>query len=87
MYNVSNQELSLIDERRTAGGSAERCAVITFDHEWDGNYAADFSSQSEVPFKGLNAIFTFDHPVSSVSVSINQHHIYPYASFGHNFQP
>ncbi|XP_045104527.1 endoglucanase E-4-like isoform X2 [Portunus trituberculatus] len=50
-----------------AGVSAERCAVITFDHEWDGNYAANFTSQSEIPFKGLDALFTFDHPVKSVS--------------------
>lgn len=53
--------------------SAERCAVITFDHEWDGNYAASFSSQSEIPFNGLDALFTFDHPVTSVSVSTRRH--------------
>lgn len=58
---------------QSAGVSAERCVVITFDHEWDGNYAANFSSQSEIPFKGLDVLFTFDHPVKSVSVSTRHH--------------
>ncbi|XP_069172221.1 LOW QUALITY PROTEIN: uncharacterized protein [Procambarus clarkii] len=48
-------------------GAAEQCATVVEDHEWQGNYIANFSSQTAVPFKGLDIVFTFDGPVTGMS--------------------
>lgn len=55
----------------TGVSGQEWCATITIDMEWEGGYIANFSSQTLIPFEGLDAIFTFDLPVDSVEYGQN----------------
>ncbi|KAK8387181.1 hypothetical protein O3P69_018084 [Scylla paramamosain] len=49
-----------------AGVGAQRCDVISIVEKSSNSYAAKFTSQTEFPFVGVNVVFTFDHPVTSV---------------------
>ncbi|KAG0727200.1 Endoglucanase E-4 [Chionoecetes opilio] len=69
------------------GVSAQRCAVINVVQESDSSYAAEFKSQSETPSVGFDVVFTFDHPVTSVtnrnghSEMINETHVRMYEDY------
>ncbi|XP_063866890.1 endoglucanase E-4-like [Scylla paramamosain] len=56
----------LIDLTIAAGVGAQRCDVISIVEKSSNSYAAKFTSQTEFPFVGVNVVFTFDHPVTSV---------------------
>ncbi|KAK8407660.1 hypothetical protein O3P69_002307 [Scylla paramamosain] len=48
------------------GTAGEGCLVISIENEWTGNYNAQFSITTTVPFQGLTILITFDNPVDTL---------------------